>query len=224
MSNPVAIIIGVGPGLGAAIARRYGRAGYDVALVARGQESLTRIGESLQADGVTAGWTTVDITDAAAFARAVEGFGGHGGRIDALHFNPSAYTEKTGLELTPHELLADLDLGVASLLTAVQAARPFMSDGARITATGGGTADRPWPQAVSLGVQKAALRNLVSALDGTLKADGIRAASVSVNGTLAVGTAFDPERIAAAVYDVAQTPTAQWRTEVAYDGAQLGGA
>lgn len=218
MSNPVAVVIGVGPGLGAAIARRYGQAGYDVALVARSEGPLTRIGEALQTDGITAGWTTVDITDAPAFARAVERFGGHGGRIDALHFNPSAYTEKTALELTPSELLADVDLGVASLLTAVQAARPFMSDGGRITATGGGTATRPWAQAASLGVQKAALRNLVGAIDGALKPDGIRAASLTINGTIAAGTAFDPDRIAGAIYDVAQTASDQWRTEVPYDG------
>ena len=219
MSNPVAVVVGVGPGLGSAVARRFGRAGYDVALIARTGSVLTEIGEAMQADGVTAGWTTVDITDAAAFAAAVERFGGHGGRIDALHFNPSAYTDKTALDLTPDEMLADLNLGVASLLTAVQAARPFMSSGARITATGGATADRPWARAASLGAQKAALRNLVSALDSALAADGIRAASITVNGTIAVGTPFDPALIADAVYETHMTPSDSWRTEVPYDGA-----
>ena len=46
------------------------------------------------------------------------------GRIDVLHFNPSAFREKDPLELTVAELLEDVALGVGALLTAVQAARP----------------------------------------------------------------------------------------------------
>src|SRR6478609_7684926 len=174
MTNPVAVVVGVGPGLGAAVARRFGAAGYDVALVARSQPSLTEIGESLQAEGVTAGWTAVDMTDAPAFRAAVTRFGQHAGRIDHLHFNPSAFTAKSPLTLTPAELLRDVDLGVACLLTALQAAHPFMSPGGRITATGSRSADKPWAEAASLGVEKAGLRNLVRSIDDILAPDGIR--------------------------------------------------
>ncbi len=218
MSNPVVVVVGAGRGLGAAIARTYGQAGYDVALLARTEATLSEIGEALQAEGITTGWTAVDIMNEREFASAVQRFGEHAGRIDVLHFNPSAYTAKSPLDLTPSELLFDLHLGVASLLTAVQAARPFMSEGARITATGGGTADRPWPQAASLGVQKAGLRNLVSALDASLKPDRIRAASLTIKGNITPGTAFDPQLIAAAVYETAQVPDDSWLTDVVYDG------
>ena len=33
MTNPVIVVVGAGPGLGASVARRYGREGYDVALL-----------------------------------------------------------------------------------------------------------------------------------------------------------------------------------------------
>ena len=218
MANPVIIVAGAGRGLGEAIGRRFGRGGYDVALLARTEQTLTELGTALQAEGITAGWTTVDMTDDDAFRAAIERFAGHAGRIDALHFNPSAFTEKSPLELSPDELLRDVHLGVASLLTAVQAARPFMSDGGRITATGSRAADHPWAGAASLGVQKAALRNLVSAIDITLAPDGIRAASITVNGTIEVGGRFDPDLIADAVFTVAQTPTDSWQRVVRYDG------
>ena len=68
-----------------------------------------------------------------------------------------------------------------------------MRAGARVTATGSMAADRPWNEAASLGVQKAGLRNLVRSIDTTLEPDGIRAVSVTVNGTLGAGTAFDPD-------------------------------
>jgi NAD(P)-dependent dehydrogenase (short-subunit alcohol dehydrogenase family) len=120
------------------------------------------------------------------------------------------------LELTPEELLDDLRLGVASLLTAVQAARPSMSAGARVTVTGSLAADRPWNRAASLGVQKAALRNLVASLDVTLAPDGIRAVTVTVNGTLDPATEFAPDKVAAAILDAARRPDEGWTAEVPY--------
>ena len=218
MSNPVLVVVGAGPGLGASVARSFGRAGYDVALVARSQERLTTIGEALQADGITTGWSAADITDGEALAAAVGRFGAHAGRLDVLHFNPSAFTQKNPLALSPDELLHDVRLGVAPLLTLVQAARPFLRPGARIVATGSQAADRPWHEAASLGVEKAGLRNLVRSVDATLRGDGIRAVSVTVNGTLAPGTPFDPDLVGEAIYRAATQPEDGWRVEVPFDG------
>ena len=67
-------------------------------------------------------------------------------------------------------------------------------------------------------VQKAGLRNLVHSLDRTLSADGIRAVSVTVNGTLGRGTPFDPDLVAEAIHAAAHQPEDQWRSEVPYDG------
>ncbi len=61
---------------------------------------------------------------------------------------------------------------MGALLTAVQAVRPYMSAGARVTVTGSMAADQPWHKAASLGVQKAGVRNLVHSLDATLKPTG----------------------------------------------------
>ena len=90
MSNPVVVVVGAGPGGGMAVARRFAKEGYDVGLVGRTESTVTRLGEQLQAEGVTAGWTACDATDADALSAAVTRFGGFSGRIDALHFNPSA--------------------------------------------------------------------------------------------------------------------------------------
>jgi NAD(P)-dependent dehydrogenase (short-subunit alcohol dehydrogenase family) len=220
MTNPVVIVVGAGPGIGAAVARRFGRAGYSPALIARSPDKLEALGKQLQSEGFTTGWTAVDVTDGAALATAVERFGGFSGSIQHLHFNPSAFTPKDALALSADELLGDLRLGVASLLTAVQAARPFMSAGARITATGGATADRPWPQAASLGVQKAGLRNLVTALDAALASDDIRAMSLTVAGDVKEGTPFDPAHIADAIYEAGQTDSEFWDTEIRFTGRE----
>lgn len=218
MSNPVIVVVGSGPGVGASVARRFGREGYDVALLARTAPALEALATQLQAEGITAGWSRVDVADADELTAAVKRFGGHTGRIDVLHFNPSAFRQEDPLELTADELVEDVRLGVGGLLTAVQAARPFMSAGGRVTATGSMAADRPWHKAASLGVQKAGLRNLVRSLDVTLRPDGIRAVSLTVKGTLAVGTAFDPDRVADAIYAAAARSDDDWTDEVPFDG------
>ena len=143
MSNPVLLVVGAGPGIGASVARRFGREGYDVALVSRSADRLTALGESLQGEGITTGWSAVDVTDEDGLRAAVERFGTRAGHLDVLHFNPSAFTHKDPLSLSPDELLDDVRLGVAPLLTLVQAARPYLRSGGRVVATGSMAADRP---------------------------------------------------------------------------------
>src|SRR3954451_22396975 len=190
MSNPVIGVVGAGPGLGGSVARQFGTQGYDVALVSRSEGALSSLGQALQSERITTGWSALDITDEGALGAAVERFGRTAGHLDVLHFNPSAFTHKDPLALTVEDLLADVRLGVAPLLTLVQAARPFLRRGSRIVATGSLAADRPWHEAASLGVQKAALRNLVRSVDATLRYDGVRAVTLTVAGTLEPGTAF----------------------------------
>lgn len=218
MSNPVIVVVGAGPGLGAAVARRFGKEGYDAALISRSADELDRLGRTLQNEGLTTGWTPVDVTDATALSDAITRFGGYTGHIDVLHFNPSAFRQKDPLTLTPDELLQDVRLGAGALLTAVQAARPFMREGSRIIATGSMAADEPWNEAASLGVQKAALRNLVKSIDTTLSPAGIRAVSLTVNGTLAPDSAFSHDRVADALFRAANQPVDDWRAELPYDG------
>lgn len=220
MDSRVAIIVGAGPGLGASLARKLGQAGFAIALIARGEQRLTELGEALQAEGITTGWTAVDVADAEALTAAVTRFGGFSGQINVLHHNAVAFRSAPASALAAAELLADLAVGAASLLTSVSAALPFMQPGGLILATGGGSADHPMTSAASLGVQKAALRNLVTALDQDVRKRGIRAASVTVNGTIAAGTPFDPDLIADAVAAlVAAGDTGDgWRTEVPFDG------
>jgi NAD(P)-dependent dehydrogenase (short-subunit alcohol dehydrogenase family) len=218
MGDKVAVIVGVGAGLGASMARRFGSAGYDVALIARSAGFLEGLGKELQGQGVTTGWTPVDISDAAALSAAVERFGTHLGRIDVLHYNPSVFRQADPLHLGVDELLEDVRVGVGGLLTAVQAARPVMPGGGRVLATGSMAADEPWNEACSLGVQKAGLRNLVRSLDTTLAPDGIRAMSLTVRGTLAAEGPFAPDRVADALFAAAQTPDDDWQAEVSYTG------
>jgi NAD(P)-dependent dehydrogenase (short-subunit alcohol dehydrogenase family) len=214
----VILVVGAGPGVSGSVARRYARDGYDVALLGIHEEQLRSLAGELEELGATVGHAVADVTDVDAATAAIRRFGEHTGRIDVLHFNPSAFREKDPLELTVDDLLADVALGVGALLTSVRAARPYMTTGGRITVTGSMAADKPWHRAASLGVQKAGVRNLVRSLDATLKDDGIRAVSVTVRGTLGREGPFTPDRVAEVLWDAAHQVEADWQTEVPYSG------
>lgn len=218
MSRPVVVVVGAGPGVSGSVARRFAEEGYDVALLGQDQGAIDDLVPDLEARGATVGHAVADVTDEQAVRDAVRRFGEHTGHIDVLHFNPSAFREKDPLSLTVPELLEDVALGVGALLTVVQAARPYMSAGGRISVTGSMAADQPWEGAASLGVQKAGVRNLVHSLDKTLAKDGIRAVSVTVRGTLAREGAFTPDRVADALWSAVTTDESEWRSEVPYAG------
>jgi NADP-dependent 3-hydroxy acid dehydrogenase YdfG len=218
MDNPVIVVVGAGPGVSGSVARRFGEDGHDIVLLGLEPEVLNTLAENLRSEGITAAVHAVDITDAEAFTAVLTSVGDSAGRIDVLHFNPSAFRQKSPLELSPEELAQDVALGVGALLTAVQGARPFMSAGGRVTATGSMAADQPWNQAASLGVQKAGMRNLVHSIDATLKSDGIRAVSVTVRGTLAKEGPFTPDKVAEAIWAAARQDEDTWVTELPYSG------
>jgi NADP-dependent 3-hydroxy acid dehydrogenase YdfG len=223
VDNPVLVVVGAGPGIGRSVARRFGRSGYQVALVGRQQEAVAKLGAGLQADGITAGWVAADASDAAELDEALRRLVRDAGRVDVLHHNISAYREATASQTSADDLLADLAVGVASLLTAVRAVLPTMLAGGAgtVLATGSGAADRPITSAATLGVQKAALRNLVQVLDAELRPRGIHVATLTVRGVLAENTAFTPEAVADRLFDLAAEtagPAEAWRAVVDLTG------
>ncbi len=218
MTDRILVILGAGPGLGAGAARRFAREGFASVLIGASAEAMTPVVETLAAEGVTAHALGVDLLDAADITRAVEEAAALHGRIDVLHFNPSAWRQKDPLTLTAAELLEDVMFGTAALLPAVQAALSHFAEGARVLVTGSAAADTPWHEAASLGVQKAGVRNLVTSLDAALKDRGARAVAVQINGALAREGAFSPEPIAEAFWAAVSRSDDDWKAHVSYDG------
>jgi NAD(P)-dependent dehydrogenase (short-subunit alcohol dehydrogenase family) len=218
MSAPVIVIVAAGPGVSGSVARLFASKGHRVALIGHDGAAVRELAAGISADESQVRSVIADVTDVEALRAAVADLGQAFGRIDVLHFNPSAFRAKNPLDLTVDELLSDVAVGVCALLTSVQAARPFMADGARITVTGSMAADRPSPGAASLGVQKAGVRNLVRSIDAQLSPDGIRAVSVTVRGALSTEGAFTPGRVADAIHAASQQDVQTWQTEVPYEG------
>lgn len=215
---PLYLVLGAGPGLGLATAGRFAREGYATVLTAHTDSAATQLADTLTRDGYRAHGTAIELTDPDNIAHVVTTIATRHGGIDVLHFNPSAWREKSPLQLSVPELVEDFTLGVAALLPAIQAAHPYLSSGARILVTGSAAADKPWHRAASLGVQKAAVRNLVTSLDTTLAAQHIRAVAVQINGVLADTGPFAPDAIAEAMWQATTRRNDDWTPHVTYNG------
>src|SRR5262249_257968 len=94
------LIVGAGPRLGGAIARRFGREGYDMALISSHEASVAALGAGLRDEGITAGWTVTDVRDDAALRAAVTRFAEYTGGIDVVQHNVSTWRDTTVLDLT----------------------------------------------------------------------------------------------------------------------------
>ena len=208
------VVVGAGPGVSGSLARLYAAEGWSVGLVGNDEAALADLAATLT--GVQVERRVADVSDPDAGRQAVADVAERLGRVDVLHVNPSAYREADPLHLSVEDLLADVRLGVGVLLTAVQAAHPWMGPGARVSATGSMAADEPNHVAASLGVQKAGLRNLVLSLDRTLQPEGMRAVSVTVRGALAREGTFSPDSVAAAILAATRQEESSWQAEVSH--------
>ena len=216
---PHLLVIGAGPGIAAATARRLGGDGYDVSLVARREAPLAELGAALRADGVPVGWATADAADPADLTAAVQGLLDSAGPVDVLLYNVSVGREAGVPELSPEELLGDLAAGTVGLQTAVRAVLPGMRElgAGTVLVTGGGSADRPMTSMATLGVQKAAVRALAEVQARALAPEGVHVATVTIRGLVGEDRQITPDRVAALYADlVAETagPREHWRSLV----------
>ena len=213
------LIVGAGPGISAATARRFAADGYAVGLVARREGALADLQAELAADGVLVGRAAADAGDPASLTAAVELFVDTFGPVDVLLYNVSAGRQVGVEDLAPEDLLADLAAGAVGLQTAVRAVLPGMRErgSGTVLVTGGGSADRPIPSMATLGVQKAALRALAEVQARGLASEGIHVATATVRGLVGDEKQIPPDRVAALYADlVAETagPRETWRTVV----------
>jgi short-subunit dehydrogenase len=204
----VCTIIGMGPGLGLAIARRFGRAGFAIGMVARKQETLAAAGEALDADGITCASVVADAASEASLGNAIAELTALQGDAQILIYN--AFTDHRVLptQLSLEDMIADFRVNVGGALVAMQAVAPAMirhGNGA-ILMTGGGYALRPAAGRSSLGLSKAALRNLAMCLALELEPQGVRVGTVTIFGQIKPNTVFSPEQIAEEFFAIAHEP------------------
>ncbi|WP_414939362.1 SDR family NAD(P)-dependent oxidoreductase [Amycolatopsis sp. cmx-11-51] len=179
-------IFGAGPVLGLSLARRFGREGFRVALVARTTENLDALVAELHGDGIEASGFAADVYEPARIAAAVTAIG----RIDAVAFNPGGGNRGEGiapvLDVDPENLRLILDRFLVSAVALVRAVLPDMTergDGA-ILFTAGQSGLHPVPFLGNVGMAQAALRNYFHNLNSVLAEKGVYAGAVNIGALI----------------------------------------
>jgi short-subunit dehydrogenase len=218
MTAPACVIVGVGPGLSQALAERFAAEGYAIGLVTRTQATLDAAAAKLRAGGVTVATAAGDGADPAALRKALDAIAAQLGAPEVAIYNASVLRMARPSELAPDALAADFAACVTGALVMAQHVLPAMRARARgtILLTGGGSAFEPWVDAASLGIGKAAIRNLAIALSRELAPQGIHAGTVTICGSIAPGGYYDPQRIAEAFLDFHRDARGAFREELVY--------
>jgi NADP-dependent 3-hydroxy acid dehydrogenase YdfG len=192
------VVCGHGPGISDAVAHKFGKEGFSVALVARNKERLTAAAKKLEQAGVAAKALPADLGDPDA-VRAVVRAARELGPIASLHWNVYGGAAGDLTSASPAELRNVFDISVTGLLAGLQEALPDLKSAkGSLLVTGGGLAfyDEKvdamaveWG-AMGLAIGKAAQHKTVGLLSKRLAKEGVYVGEVVVLGAVK-GTAFD---------------------------------
>ena len=213
------LLVGAGPGLGLAVARRFAVGGYRVTLVARSTDGLRGLAGALAATGAPISTIAADASDPEGLgARIRELYLGHGAP-GVIVYNAVMGAPDRLLSSSVAHLQAAYSVDVISAIVVAQVAAPAMRAAGfgTILVTGGGFADHPIPALATVSLGKAALRSAATMLGADLEPDGIRVATLTIAGQIAAGTAFDPERIAERYWQVVHAD-GPWQAEFRFTG------
>jgi NAD(P)-dependent dehydrogenase (short-subunit alcohol dehydrogenase family) len=218
---PGAVIIGAGPGIGRSVARRFAREGLPIVLIARSAATVEGVAEAVSPLGVPVVSLTADCSDEAALRSALNAASAEFGTPDVVVYNAAIIQADTIGQLSTRAHLDAWVVNVVGALTAAAHVAPAMAHrgSGSIILTGG--MPEPKREYVSLSLGKAGVRTLVDLLDLEYGTAGVHLASVTVDGPVAPGTAFDPDDIAEHYWALHTQPRGQWQREVLYTGRYL---
>jgi short-subunit dehydrogenase len=213
------LLVGAGPGLGLAVARRFAGGGYRVTLVARGAGRLAELARSLDDTGAEINTIEADASRPEDLrARMTALYSGEGAPGVVIYNAVLGAPDRLLSSSVTHLQEAYAVDVIGAIVVAQEAAPPMKAAGfGRIIVTGGGFADHPIPALATVSLGKAALRSAATMLAVDLGPDGIRVATLTIAGQIVPGTAFDPARIAERYWQIAQMDD-PWQAEFRFTG------
>ncbi|MFG1808125.1 SDR family NAD(P)-dependent oxidoreductase [Streptomyces sp. NPDC049040] len=181
-------LIGAGPGLGLACARRFGTAGHDAALLSRTADHLDDLVARLDLDGVRARGYTADVLDPASLTAALGKAADDLGPVEILQFSPLPRADfmKPVLDTAPSDLDDPLAFSIKAPITCVNTVLPGMRALGRGTLlfVNGGSAVRPHPERAGTSIAFAGESAYAHMLHAALAAENIHAAQLIIPGAI----------------------------------------
>ncbi|MET7389252.1 SDR family NAD(P)-dependent oxidoreductase [Streptomyces sp. NPDC005529] len=184
-------VIGAGPGLGAAVARRFGREGFGIALVSRNQERVDALAAELTGAGLTARGFAADVRDPKALAAVLDAVPEALGPIEVLQYSPIPHPDfmRPVLETRPDDLVGPIEFSLYGPVAAVRQVLPGMRSLGRGTLlfVNGGSAVIPHAERAGTSIAFAAESAYGHLLHDTLAPDGIHVGQLIIPGAISPG-------------------------------------
>ena len=182
MSKPICAVVGVGPGNGAAFARRFSDGGYKVALLARGEDFSGKLAGELP----DAKAYRCDVADAADIERTFSTIRQDMGAIDTLIYNAGGAAWGSVEEVSA----ADFELGwritALGAFLATQKVIPAMKEAGtgNIVFIGATASRRGGAKSAAFAAAKAAQRSLAESMARHLWPAGIHVSLLIIDGVI----------------------------------------
>ena len=213
------LLVGAGPGLGGAVARRFAEGGYRVTLVARSADGLDRLASDLADTAADIETIVADVSNSEDLGARLGAIYRGDGAPGLIVYNAVMGAPDRLLESSVAHLHTAYAVDVIGAIVVAQVAAPAMRAAGfgTILMTGGGFADHPIPSLATLSLGKASLRSAATMLGADLMQDGIRVATLTIAGQIVADTPFAPDRIAERYWDVVHSDE-PWQPEYRFTG------
>ncbi|WP_271985623.1 SDR family NAD(P)-dependent oxidoreductase [Pseudoclavibacter terrae] len=218
MSKKLAIIVGVGPGLGFALARTFADAGHPVAILGRNEARLNEFAKNLADAPAPVRAYVADASDGndlrAAIAAAIDELEAP----EVLVYNAAVLQLSSPIDGDDAVWMQSFAVNILGAKIAAETVLPALDGTGSLLFTGGGLADTPHPSYASLAVGKAGLRNYVQSLAASLEDTNVHATSVTINGGIDGGEErFSSASLAKDYLDLHHQARADWSPELRRD-------
>jgi NAD(P)-dependent dehydrogenase (short-subunit alcohol dehydrogenase family) len=217
--TPVAAIVGVGEGLGYALAKRFAAAGFKVALAARSAERVERLAEAIVETGGKAVAAPADARDERAVMQLFDGLERDHGPVEVAVFNAGSWYRSPIAEM-PADVFEEVWRAgcYAGFLVGREAARRMGPRGrGTILFTGATASMRGGAQFAAFAAAKHGLRALAQSMARELGPIGIHVAHVVIDGRIEAWSENDlalaPDAIAETYYRIHTQSRSAWTFE-----------
>ncbi|TXH33235.1 MAG: SDR family NAD(P)-dependent oxidoreductase [Rhodospirillaceae bacterium] len=224
MAKPVCVVVGVGPGNGAALVKRYAAEGYAIAMLARSDD----VGKALEKEIGGSRFYRCDVGDVAAVTATFATISGDLGPVETLVYNAGSGLRGSITDISPADFEASWRINALGLLAASQAVLPAMQQKKQgsIIVIGATASRRGNIKTAAFAPAKAAQRSLAEAMAKQLWPQGIHIALIIIDGIVDIprtrqlfqDKADDffvrPEDVAETAFWLTRQPRSAWAFEV----------
>lgn len=212
-------IIGSGPGISHAVAQKFGREGFKIALISRTEEKLKKQQNDLKSEGIEAVYAVADVANPESLDKALQQILDTAGHASMILYNAAGVSVKDVLEQDWETIKSNLDISVGGYFNLMKRVLPFClkNNSGKLFVTGGGFAMQGDPQWTSLSVGKAALRNLVQAYQKRAEGTNVHIAQLTVCGFVNPNDEkYSPKAIAEQYWKLFNQKPGEFEGEIIY--------